>query len=122
MLAGWEPLALVELGSLLVCEQGSPSRLVAGLIAAGYVERAPSSDDRRKVVLTLTSRGHEAAERVHDAEVALHAALSSLVSARQIEDLLPIFRHIVSGRPAGDALSRRAGRLPLLSRDDNVTP
>lgn len=121
VLAGWEPLALVELGSLLVCEQGSPSRLVAGLIAAGYVERAPSSDDRRKVVLTLTPRGREAAERVRDAEAALHTALSSLVSARQIEELLPIFRRIVTGRPAGDALARRLGRLSLPSRDEDAT-
>ena len=29
VLQDWQPLALVELGGLLVCEQGSPSRLVA---------------------------------------------------------------------------------------------
>lgn len=91
---------------------------MAGLIAAGYVERAPSLDDRRKVVLTLTPRGHEVAERVRVVETALHTALSSLISARQVEELLPIFRQIVTGRPAGDALARRLGRLPLPARED----
>jgi DNA-binding MarR family transcriptional regulator len=114
----WEPLALVELGSLLVCEQGSPSRLVAGLIAAGHIQRAPSPDDRRKVALSLTPRGREVAERVRDVEAGLHAALRSLVSDQQVLMLLPLFRHMVSGRPAGDALARRLGRLPLIAQED----
>jgi DNA-binding MarR family transcriptional regulator len=121
VLQDWEPLALVELGSLLVCEQGSPSRLVAGLIAAGHVERAPSPDDRRKVVLTLTPRGRATAEQVRAVEAALHAMLRSLISDRQVEALLPVFRHVVAGRPAGDALARRLRRLPLPLREANDT-
>lgn len=117
VLEQWAPVSLVELGSLLVCEQGSPSRLVAALIAAGYVERTLSPNDRRKVVLTLTSRGRDATAQVRAAEAALHAALSALVSDQEVADVLPIIRRIVSGRPAGDALARRLGRLPLLSLD-----
>ncbi|HEX8996128.1 MAG TPA: MarR family transcriptional regulator [Ktedonobacterales bacterium] len=121
VLEDWEPLALIELGSLLVCEQGSPSRLVAGLIAAGYVERAASPDDRRKVVLTLTPRGREVVKQVRVAEVALHDALVSLIPADQVEAMLPVFRRLVAGRPAGDALARRQGRLPLPSREEAAT-
>ncbi|HEX9036827.1 MAG TPA: MarR family transcriptional regulator [Ktedonobacterales bacterium] len=113
----WEPISLVELGLLLVCEQGSPSRLVAGLIAAGYVARAESPTDRRKVVLTLTPRGREVAARVRQVEVALHSAMSNLIAPQQLEALLPVLRALVSGRPAGDALARRMRRLPLPSRD-----
>jgi MarR family transcriptional regulator, organic hydroperoxide resistance regulator len=112
VLRDWAPLALVELGSLLVCEQGSPSRLVAGLIADGYVERTPAADDRRKVVLTLTTRGRAAAERVGAVEEALYAALGGMISEGQVEALLPILRHIVAGRPAGEALARRLKRQP----------
>jgi len=36
-----------------VCETGSPSRLVDGLVKAGLVERIASSKDQRKVSLTL---------------------------------------------------------------------
>src|SRR5207253_4561867 len=75
VLQDWQPLALIELGSLLVCEQGSPSRLVAGLIAAGYVEREPSPEDKRKVVLTLTPRGQEVANQVAEVESTLYAPL-----------------------------------------------
>jgi len=118
VLEEWEPVALVELGSLLVCEQGSPSRLVAGLISAGYVARASSPDDRRRVVLRLAPRGREVAERVRAVEAALHTTLSELVPDQQVEVLLSLFRRVVAGRPAGDALARRLRRLPLPPRND----
>lgn len=117
-LQDWQPLALIELGSLLVCEQGSPSRLVAGLVAAGYVARTPSSDDKRKVVLTLTPRGNELTEQVVKIEEALYGALGALVSNQQIETMLPLLWTMVASRPAGDALARRLRRLPLPSRTE----
>src|SRR5450755_1479460 len=75
VLQDWQPLALIELGTLLVCEQGSPSRLVAGLTAAGYVASAASPEDKRKIVLTLTPRGDEAARRVAEIESTWYDAL-----------------------------------------------
>jgi MarR family transcriptional regulator, organic hydroperoxide resistance regulator len=120
VLQDWQPLALVELGSLLVCEQGSPSRLVAGLIAAGYIARAPSPEDKRKVVLTLTPRGDEVVRRVAEIESALYATLSALIPDQQIETLLPILWNVVTGRPVGDALARRLQRLPLSAQEEDV--
>jgi DNA-binding MarR family transcriptional regulator len=119
VLQDWQPLALIELGSLLVCEQGSPSRLVSGLIAAGYVSSAPSAEDKRKVVLTLTSRGDEAAQRVAEIESALYATLNAAIPDQQIKMLLPILWNVVTGRPAGDALARRLQRLPLSSLEED---
>lgn len=107
VLQDWQPLALVELGGLLVCEQGSPSRLVAGLTAAGYVANAPSPEDKRRVVLTLTPRGVEAANRVAEVESVLYAAMGGLLADQNIEALLPILWRFVEGRPAGNALARR---------------
>lgn len=120
VLQDWQPLALIELGALLVCEQGSPSRLVAGLITAGYVASAPSSDDKRKVILTLTPHGHKAAAQVVEVESALYATLSAAIPEQQIEALLPILWNIVTGRPAGDALARRMQRLPLSSQEEPI--
>jgi DNA-binding MarR family transcriptional regulator len=117
VLRDWEPLALIELGELLVCEQGSPSRLVAGVIAAGYVERTSSPEDRRKVVLTLTARGREVEERVRAVEERLYAALNSRISSIQVESMLPALWSVVDGRPAGDALARRLRRLPLSDQE-----
>src|SRR5215470_18270697 len=56
-----EPLSLIALGDMLVCETGSPSRLVQGLVEDGLVERIPSSTDKRMVTLTLTKLGREMA-------------------------------------------------------------
>ncbi len=120
VLHDWQPLALIELGSLLVCEQGSPSRLVAGLIAAGYVARTPSPEDKRKVVLTLTPRGREAAAQVAKVESALYATMNALLPDQQIASLLPLLWAIVAGRPAGDALARRLQHLPLASPEERV--
>ena len=120
VLQDWQPLALIELGSLLVCEQGSPSRLVAGLIAAGYVASTPSPDDKRKVVLTLTPRGHEIATQVAEVESTLYATLTAEMSAQQIELLLPFLWNIVTGRPAGNALARRMQRQPLSLREEDA--
>ncbi|HZC06165.1 MAG TPA: winged helix DNA-binding protein [Ktedonobacterales bacterium] len=118
VLEDWEPLALVELGALLVCEQGSPSRLVAGLIAAGYVERMPSSDDKRKITLTLTPAGRAAVMRVHAAEDALLSLMGMAINDDEIQTILPILWRVVAGRPAGNALARRLGRLSLPSREN----
>src|SRR5262245_44290953 len=52
-----QPLSLIELGERLVCETGSPSRLVDGMVKAGFVARAPSATDQRKVTLALTPAG-----------------------------------------------------------------
>ena len=54
VLQDYQPLSLVELGDLLVCEQGSPSRLVAGLVEAGLISRTASAEDGRRITLTLT--------------------------------------------------------------------
>jgi DNA-binding MarR family transcriptional regulator len=89
------------------------------LIAAGYVASAPSAEDKRQVVLTLTPRGDEAAKRVAEIESALYAALYAAIPDQQITLPLPILWNAVTGRPAGDALARRLQRLPLSSQEED---
>src|SRR5436189_5775552 len=52
-----EPLSVREIGERLVCETGSPSRLVGSVVAAGLARRAEHPSDRRAVVLSLTQAG-----------------------------------------------------------------
>lgn len=124
VLQDWQPLALIELGSLLVCEQGSPSRLVAGLVASGHIAREPSPEDKRKVVLTLTTRGRAAASQVETIESALYSALSAQVSTQHVEAMKHALWQIVSGLPAGDALARRMqqAQRPPGAGDTDTTP
>src|SRR5215469_8685707 len=68
------PLSLIALGDLLVCETGSPSRLVQGMVEDGLVERVSSSTDKRMVTLTLTSLGREMETKVRDLETRFYEA------------------------------------------------
>jgi DNA-binding MarR family transcriptional regulator len=54
-------MSLGELGALLVAEGGHPSRLVDRMVKAGYLEREPADDDRRRLHLRPTQRGKELA-------------------------------------------------------------
>lgn len=101
------PLTLREVGERLVCETGSPSRLVASVVAAGLIERSGRSSDRRAVELSLTAEGRRAARQVSDAERRLYDALSVPLSDRDIAAIVRVLRKLVEGRPAGDALARR---------------
>jgi MarR family transcriptional regulator, organic hydroperoxide resistance regulator len=71
------------------------------------VASAPSPEDKRRVVLTLTPRGEEAALRVAEIEEQMYAVTGVLLADQNIEELLPILWRFVEGRPAGNALTRR---------------
>lgn len=113
VLARYAPLSLMGLGELLVCESGTnPSRIVDRLAEAGLVQRAPDPEDRRHVVLTLTTKGKKAARDVTAVEDELHDRLDDLTGGRPTRPALTLLRGMVEGLPAGQALDRRrrAGR------------
>ena len=101
------PLSVGEIGQRLVCEGGSPSRLVATVVDRGLAQRAPSASDRRAVELTLTAEGQAAAERVAEAERELYEWLSQTLTNRDITALIRGLRKLVEGRPTGQAIARR---------------
>src|SRR5215469_4207227 len=105
-----EPLSLIALGDLLVCETGSPSRLVQGLVEDGFVERLPSSTDKRMVTLTLTNLGRELAANVAALESQFYEANARLVKDAPLPEILELLWRFVEGKPAGMALARRIGR------------
>ena len=101
------PLTVREIGERLVCETGSPSRLVASVVAAGLIERRAHSSDRRAVELSLTPAGRRAAQRVADAERRLYNGLEAALTDREITAIVRGLRKLVDRRPAGDAVARR---------------
>jgi MarR family transcriptional regulator, organic hydroperoxide resistance regulator len=103
------PLTVRELGQRLVCEGGSPSRLVSSVVAAGLIERGERPNDRRAVALSLTSAGRRAADEVTAAERQLYAWLAAALSDREATALVRGLRKLVAGRPAGDAIAWRRG-------------
>ena len=110
VLQEFQPLSLIALGDLLVCESGSPSRLVNGMVEAGLIERVPSTINKRMVILTLTEKGEERAERVREVEQMMYRTITELLGGVSLPDIQALLWRFIEGRPAGDALARRTGR------------
>ena len=103
------PLTVREIGERLVCEGGSPSRLVGSVVAAGLLQRGDRDGDRRAVELSLTPEGAKAARAVAEAERELHAWLSSSLSERELAAAANALRKLVDGHQTGLAIARRRG-------------
>lgn len=108
VLANYGPLSLVDLGVLLVCETGSPSRLVDGLVTATLLERIPALDDRRRVILSLTNAGREKEVSIRAVEATLHGFIDQSLTVSEIESVNTALHKFVSGRPAGIAVVNRS--------------
>ncbi|TME07391.1 MAG: winged helix DNA-binding protein [Chloroflexi bacterium] len=106
-----QPLSLIALGELLVCESGSPSRLVNGLVEADLVKRVPSATNGRMVTLTLTAKGEEMATRVGAVEAALYEFITKALEGQSFSEGIALLWRLVEGRPAGEALARRIRRV-----------
>lgn len=113
VLESHEPLSLVAVGERLICETGSPSRLVTRLVERGLVEQKRSEEDERKVTLSLTDSGRKTAFQVAAVEAGMYASMKSLLQGISLEESLTLLRRFVDGRPTGKALSlRRTGHPP----------
>ena len=101
------PLSLKELGELLIAEAGHPSRMVDRLVEAGLVERRPAEGDRRRVVLTLTSRGRRLEKRAAAARGEVLELGRHLVGDRDVAPTLEFLRELLAPTDYGDLLARR---------------
>jgi DNA-binding MarR family transcriptional regulator len=102
------PLTVREVGGLLVCEPGSPSRLVASLADAGYVARRPHPKDGRAAALELTDAGRRAAEQVRAVEERFHHELRARVTSEgDAAATVRTLRAIAHDGASAEALQRR---------------
>ena len=113
-LADAGPISLRTLGEMLVCESGSPSRLVDSLVGRGLVERREDSRDRRSVVLKLTAIGVRLDRAVRKVEDALYDGIARQLNSEAIRAALELLRPVVAGTIAGDAIVRRKTIKPKL--------
>jgi DNA-binding MarR family transcriptional regulator len=110
------PLTVREIGQRLVCEGGSPSRLMSTLTHKRLVESTAGSADRRTTLLSLTPEGIDAAYTVSEIEQNLYRALTSILDDNQVAAVLAVLRALVAPFPTGQALQRRiADRNPASS-------
>ncbi|MBB6676359.1 MarR family winged helix-turn-helix transcriptional regulator [Cohnella lubricantis] len=107
VLAKSEPLTLKELGAQLVCESGSPSRLITHMVSHGLVERCRSKGDGRAVELALTPKAKELAVHLEELEVGFCDQLASLLSDEDLQQLTTLFGKLLSPMPVAEPLRRR---------------
>jgi DNA-binding MarR family transcriptional regulator len=107
------PLTVREIGQRLVCEGGSPSRLMSTLTHKGLVESAVGSADGRTTLLSLTSAGIDASRTVSQIEQDFYGAVTFILGDDQLAAVLPVLRTLVGQLPTGQSLQRRiADRVP----------
>ena len=104
------PMSLGALGKLLVCETGSPSRLVDTLVGRGIVVRRENPADRRQVTLELSPEGIRLSDEIRKIETELYGFISQLMDEDSLTRVLPVLRRLVDGTTSGDAIARRKAR------------
>lgn len=79
-------LTVQEVGGAYGASRQAASQLVESLVNAGYVRRVEDPTDRRRMNVTLTDRGADAAERTSEAIDEVDARLTSLFSESQLRE------------------------------------
>jgi MarR family transcriptional regulator, organic hydroperoxide resistance regulator len=102
-----EPVALKDLGRLLIAEAGHPSRLVDRLVAAGFVARRAAEGDRRRLELTLTPAGRRLARRVQKVRQDLFDASRPHVDVKRLADATAVLGKLLEGSPSKDVIDGR---------------
>ena len=103
----YQPLTLLELGERLVCESGSPSRLVNSMIDKGLVQKTVSSADRRAVQLTLTEKAGNMMPTLNQIEDRFNQAPYEFLDDATIEQAVNLLWLFAENSVGGQALQRR---------------
>ncbi|WP_339164247.1 MarR family transcriptional regulator [Siminovitchia sp. FSL W7-1587] len=80
-----EFLTLKELGQLLICEDGSPSRLVERMVKEGLIRREKDKNDARFIRMTLSPLGKEKHLLITKAEEQMYRKMTQLYTTKEIE-------------------------------------
>lgn len=101
------PLTLKELGGLIVCEAGSPSRIVDTLVKRDLVARTTNITDRRAVCLELTVLGRGLLPALTKVDRAINSAALAQFQPAQLEGLVSSLRLFLADTESHDVLERR---------------
>jgi MarR family transcriptional regulator, organic hydroperoxide resistance regulator len=103
----YEPLSLKELGSLLICESGSPSRLVNTLVERGVIVRKENEEDRRYVTLHLTALGKEKVKEIKQIEETMYQTMAANFNPEKMITLYDALVDVFKDHPSAEALRKR---------------
>lgn len=107
VIASAEPLALKDLGELLIAEGGHPSRLIDRLVDAGLVARTQEGSDRRRVQLALTAKGRKIEKQAAAARHDLLELARSLIGDREVEPVVELLRELIEHSAYAELIAKR---------------
>lgn len=81
-------LSLKQLGQRLICEGGSPSRLLATLVDKGLVISQEDERDKRMKRLSLSVAGQEMAERIKVKEMTFYTEYAATLVGVDLETVV----------------------------------
>ncbi|MCH4167889.1 MAG: MarR family transcriptional regulator [Streptococcaceae bacterium] len=103
-----EPLSLKELGSLLICESKSPSRLVQRLVINGFIYKSQAIDDNRKSVLHLTAKGRELLPYIKEKENLFNEHnIASLSDIIDLKTFISVLKFQIKGTESEQKIKKR---------------
>jgi DNA-binding MarR family transcriptional regulator len=103
----WNNLSLKELGKLLICETGSPSRLIERMNQDGLIEKIVDPKDSRYLVLQLTDEGLKKAKIIENIEKQLYEHLIQTYSEDELENICSLLMRFLKDQPVADTLKKR---------------
>lgn len=109
VVGAYGPLSVREIGEYLVCESGSPSRLVTTLVKRDLLARAVSATDRRASFIALTQSGRSTLEEVQALEAQYEQDLTERFDTSGADALARTLRTAVTDPQLAGALNRRFG-------------
>ena len=112
VLQQYGPLTLKELGELVVCEAGSPSRIVDVLVKRNLVMRTPDPRDRRAVVLELADEGARLVPQLRGIEKELDEQAAAIFTHEETLSIATALKKFLAPTESGPVLERRFGQLP----------
>ncbi|WP_170152059.1 MarR family winged helix-turn-helix transcriptional regulator [Subtercola boreus] len=103
IVSGTGPIRIGKLAARMNAVQSTFSRTVQRMVLMGWLHRAPSSDSRREIVVTVTAKGQALVDQV---TAARRAELARILSALSEEEQAALTR-------AFDTFANAAGEPPL---------
>ena len=107
VLQQYQPMTLLQLGNRLVCETGSPSRLVTSMVDAGWIEKLPNPADGRAVLLQLAPAAEAIMPALNGIEQRFNDDVNNRADAQTLDNLINELWKLVADSAGGKALMRR---------------
>jgi DNA-binding MarR family transcriptional regulator len=99
-----DSIPLTRWTDMVGCSPSATTGLIDGMETEGYVRRTHDESDRRQVLVSLTGKGHQAADRMMDAFRTRWATLCEGLSVAQLESATRTLKLVLEkmGDPGGE--------------------